>query len=129
MTPIVRDDAAGEDVFIDGRAGSTRIVSIVRQERRVPPPTTTVFFFSFFRRFFFFLFFYFFFSIEPHRIFHHRPLRSSSLLLYTEAGAGAKATPTVGGPVYGIGYFLLASFIIITTIIIIKNEKRKRKMF
>jgi hypothetical protein len=127
MTPIVRDDAAGEDVFIDGRAGSTRIVSIVRQERRVPPPTTTIFF-LFSEDFFFF--FLFLFSVEPHRVFHHRPLRSSSLLLYTEAGAGAKATPTVGGPVYGIGYFLLASFIIITTIIIIKNEKkRKRKMF
>ena len=40
MTPIVRDDAAGEDVFIDGRVCSARIVSIflfgVGEMRRVP---------------------------------------------------------------------------------------------
>jgi hypothetical protein len=84
MTPIVRDDAAGEDVFIDGRVCSARIVSIPfwrrRDEARASPLTIDAVY-PFWKFIFFCLIFVFFFKSQK-RIFHHRPppLRSSSSL-------------------------------------------------
>ena len=86
MTPIVRDDAAGEDVFIDGRVCSARIVSIPfwrrRDEARASPLIiAAVYPFWKFIFFLFFVFVFCFFFKSQKRIFHHRspPLRSSSL--------------------------------------------------
>ena len=70
MTPIVRDDAAGEDVFIDGRVCSARIVSIPfwrrRDEARASPLIIAAVypFWKFIFFCFLFLFFVFFLNLK-----------------------------------------------------------------